>query len=404
MTAPHTSGRLRVLVVDHTAPVSSVRQRWARVARGADIDLTVVSPHAWPENSQWNTYQHDPTAPYRVYVGRVTVPGREVRSIYLNGLARAMRETRPDVIIMMEESFSSFAVQVHALKRMYAPKARVAFYACWILSYGSIHYRPAAFFRWLNRRMLPRFDAAMCINDKATAALHAEGFMSARTNFFGVDETLFTRISKPEARAATGLDPSDFVILYAGRLLEQKGLDDLIDAFAVAASARPEASLRLIVLGSGEYRDALAKRIAGTPFGERIELRGAVANEQIRLYMCAADVFVLPSRAAWFEQFGRVLAEAMLVEAPVIGSSSGEIPSVIGDAGYVYPADDVAALADTLLRVIDDPCDVARRVRSGRERALGEFSVDAFVRRTIALIEELSGRNVRRDVPEEVPA
>ncbi|MBC8144285.1 MAG: hypothetical protein H7X80_01800, partial [bacterium] len=192
---------VRVLVVDHTAPVASVRRRWARVVAESNIELTLLSPHAWPENSQWNDFQKDDDAPYRTVVGRVTFPGREVRSIYLSGIVRAMKESRPDVIVMMEESFSAFAVQVLALRKLYAPDARVAFYACWILAYDLIWYRPKAFFRWLNRRMLPRLDAAMCINEKATRALHDEGFHGARTNFFGVDETIFTRIPRDQARA-----------------------------------------------------------------------------------------------------------------------------------------------------------------------------------------------------------
>jgi glycosyltransferase involved in cell wall biosynthesis len=395
-----TSRSLRVLVVDHTAPVASVRQRWSRVASRADVALTLVSPHAWPENSRWTAYEPVAGEPYRTVIGRVTVPGREVRSIYLGGLARAMRESRPDVIIMMEEAFSAFAVQVLALRRLYAPSARIAFYACWIMPYESIWYRPAAVFRWLARRTLPRLDAAMCINDRATEALHAAGFRTARTNFFGVDETLFEKIPRSDARSSLALDDDEAIFLYAGRLLELKGVDDLVDAFARLALRRPDRPMRLIVLGSGEHADALRARAASTPVADRIELRGAVANEQIRSYMCAADAFVLPSRAAWYEQFGRVLAEAMLVESAVIGSTSGEIPRVIGEGGFIYAADDVDALAATLERVLDDPDEVARRARIGRERALREYSVDAFVDRTIDLIEELSQRRIRLETPE----
>lgn len=395
---PHSDDRVRVLVVDHTAPVTSVRRRWSRVASDANIDLTLLSPHAWPENSQWNVFEPDIDPPYNVVVGRVTFPGREVRSIYLSGIARAMKQSRPDVIIMMEESFSAFAVQVLALRRIYAPKSRISFYACWILPYRQLWYRPKAFFRWLNRRMLPRLDAAMCIVDEATRMLHAEGFDAARTNFFGVDESVFTRIPKHEARRANAIPQNEFVMLYAGRLLEMKGLDDLIEAFAALSQERPDMPMRLIMLGAGEYERALIERAAATRAGDRIELRGSVPNEQIRHYMCAADAFVLPSRAAWCEQFGRVLAEAMLVETPVVGSTSGEIPHVIGDGGFVFEADSVAALTTALRLVLDDPAEVTRRVAIGRARALAEFSVDAFARRTIDLIEELSGRSVRRSL------
>ena len=59
------------------------------------------------------------------------------------------------------------------------------------------------------------------------------------------------------------------------------------------------------------------------------------------------DVSVLPSltRPNWKEQFGRTLAEAMSCETPVIGSDSGEIPHVIGDAGLIFKEGDAQALA-----------------------------------------------------------
>lgn len=398
----HTQPPLRVLVVDHTAPVASIRRRWARVARQARIDLTLVTPHAWPENGQWNVYAPEPDEPYRTVVGRVLITGREVRSFYLTGLARAMRETKPEVIVMMEEAFSVVAVQVIALRRMYAPRARVVFYASWVMPYEMLWYRPAALMRWLARTMIPRFDAAMCVGDAATRSLHAEGFAAARTNFFGVDETLFVRIPRERARMGLGLSADETIFLYAGRLLELKGLDELIDAFASLAGKRPDRPMRLIIVGAGAHDTALRAHACATPTSDRIEFRGSVPNEQIRAYMCAADAFVLPSRAAWCEQFGRVLAEAMLVETPVIGSTSGEIPTVIGDAGFVFEADDVDALESALGRLLDEPEEVARRVATGRERALQEYSVDVYVRRTIDLIEELSDRSLRAEREEPV--
>ena len=72
--------------------------------------------------------------------------------------------------------------------------------------------------------------------------------------------------------------------------------------------------------------------------------------------MIGLDVLVLPSltRANWKEQFGRVLVEAMACGTPPLGSSSGEIPNVIGDAGLVFPEGDASALAESLQRLMDD--------------------------------------------------
>ena len=88
------------------------------------------------------------------------------------------------------------------------------------------------------------------------------------------------------------------------------------------------------------------------------------------------DALVLPARtqANWREQFGRVLVEAMACGVPVVGSTCGEIPGVIGDAGLVVPEGDVAALADALRRLRDDHQLRADLGGRGRARVLEHFT------------------------------
>jgi glycosyltransferase involved in cell wall biosynthesis len=82
------------------------------------------------------------------------------------------------------------------------------------------------------------------------------------------------------------------------------------------------------------------------------------------------DALVLPSRttASWAEQFGHVLIEAMAAGVPVIGSSSGAIPEVIGEAGLVFPEGDAGALRVQLATLFDDPALRKRLVALGRAR------------------------------------
>jgi glycosyltransferase involved in cell wall biosynthesis len=82
----------------------------------------------------------------------------------------------------------------------------------------------------------------------------------------------------------------------------------------------------------------------------------ALEYEEVPGFLREIDVLVLPSRttATWREQFGRVLIEAMATGTPVVGSSSGSIPSVIGDAGVVFPEGDHSALAVLIERLLGD--------------------------------------------------
>jgi glycosyltransferase involved in cell wall biosynthesis len=109
------------------------------------------------------------------------------------------------------------------------------------------------------------------------------------------------------------------------------------------------------------------------------------------------DVVVLPSLSQpnWIEQFGRILVEAMACEVPVIGSTCGEIPQVVGDAGIIVPEGDATALAGAIDRMASDPDLRAELGRRGRERILRDFTHARVAERTMAIYREIFTRSAR---------
>jgi glycosyltransferase involved in cell wall biosynthesis len=103
------------------------------------------------------------------------------------------------------------------------------------------------------------------------------------------------------------------------------------------------------------------------------------------------DVLVGPSVTTprWKEQFGRMLVEAMACGVPVIGSTSGEIPNVIGDAGLVVPEGDSVALRAAIARLRDDPAEGHDLGEHGRARVLALFTQEAVARRTYTVYQEM---------------
>ncbi len=103
------------------------------------------------------------------------------------------------------------------------------------------------------------------------------------------------------------------------------------------------------------------------------------------------DAFVLPSltRPNWKEQFGRVLVEAMACGVPVIGSDSGAIPDVIGDAGLIFPEGDAGALAAHLRTVQTDPTLRAHLREKGRARTLAHFTHKQVAAATVEVYQEM---------------
>ena len=122
-----------------------------------------------------------------------------------------------------------------------------------------------------------------------------------------------------------------------------KGLDTLL-----TACPRLSGDWRLRLAGSGDQEQSLHALGTSLNIDRRITWSGRIPSTAMPDFYRSLDALVLPSRTQenWMEQFGRVLIEAMACGVPVIGSNSGEIPHVIGDAGLVFPEGDGRSAGD----------------------------------------------------------
>src|SRR5262249_44967029 len=158
----------------------------------------------------------------------------------------------------------------------------------------------------------------------------------------GVDPALFYRRPVgPAAAAAGAAGARPFRVGFVGRLRPEKGAHLLVDAVS-----RLGGGARLDLLGWGPEEARLRAQAAALGIGERLTVHGALPSERVPEFLSRLDVLALPSLTYpnWKEQFGRALTEAMACEVPVVGSDSGEIARVIGDAGLVFPEGDATAL------------------------------------------------------------
>ena len=116
-----------------------------------------------------------------------------------------------------------------------------------------------------------------------------------------------------------------------------------------------------------------------------------IPSTQMHDYYNQLHTLILPSltRPNWKEQFGRVLIEAMACGVPVVGSDSGEIPNVIGDAGLVFAEGDGRALRDRLSQLMADPALRGEMARRGRERVLAHYTQAQVAAKTYQVYREL---------------
>jgi glycosyltransferase involved in cell wall biosynthesis len=294
---------------------------------------------------------------------------------------------RPDIIYCYEEAHTFIAAAVLFLRRVFLPESRVLLYAA-----QNIKKRYPIPFRLFERYSFRRADSILACGTLVAQTLRSKGYQGdLRVVALPTDVHAFSPdpAKRVEGRRELGLDADAFVIGYAGKLVEEKGLLTLLQAFADATEGRGDA--HLVLAGGGPLKNELQSSAASLGIEERVHFPGVIHNNALPTFMNALDILVLPSetRRNWREQFGRVIVEAMSCGVPVIGSDSGEIPTVLGDAGLVFHEGDATALAEHVRCLISDPLQRDRRSRLGRERVLKLFSVEQVAEQHYAIYQKL---------------
>jgi glycosyltransferase involved in cell wall biosynthesis len=210
-------------------------------------------------------------------------------------------------------------------------------------------------------------DLFLPCTERAGMALRVEGADAARirVNPPGVDLHRF-RASKP---------PRDLVVLSAGRLVWEKGHQDVLRALALV----PEA--RAVIIGRGPEEERLRRYAVELGVASRVEFREFVPYEEMPEVYAGASCLVLASMPVvhWEEQFGMVLIEAMACGLPIVASSSGAIPEVAGEQAAYFAPGDWVGLADRLREI------PRRRVFY----EIAEYSVEAAAARLAAAYDSL---------------
>lgn len=150
------------------------------------------------------------------------------------------------------------------------------------------------------------------------------------------------QFDRATARHRINIPAEDFVFGTIGRLVERKGHALLMQAFA---DLKLPKTCRLVIIGQGPLAEPLQTLAESLTIAEQVTIVGGDIAKHAAHYARAFDVFVLPSLA---EGFGLVLLEAMAARLPIIGTTVGGIPEVLGNHGTLIPSHDREALHHAL--------------------------------------------------------
>lgn len=364
---------MRVLLVSKACLVGSYQTKLEAIAAHDDVELAVVVPPVWSDPAGPITLERSHTDGYRLFVDPLRLNGHYHLYSYPR-LAARLDQFRPDILHMDEEPYN--VATWLALRQAKARGVRSLFF-----SWQNIERRYPLPFRWLEQWVLRHADAAIAGNEASARVWRAKGYSGPLRVIpqFGIDPELFHPPATRDAGRA-------FTIGAAGRLVPEKGLDLLLEAVAELPGM-----WRLHVAGEGPQRDALERQTSQLGIAGRVHFDGAIPNMQMPAYLRQLDALVLPSRTLpnWKEQFGRILVEAMASGVAVIGADSGEIPSVVGSAGLIFPEGDADALRSQLLRLMQEEGVGDALGRAGRERVLAHYTQAQIAAATVEFYREM---------------
>lgn len=378
--------RSSLLLIGHTYAALENRKKIQALAQHFDlVCVTSTFEERLILGRRTTDFDNDSDEPARGYqLVRLQRRGTSDTTFTYAGLAGVMRARRFDVVLVENEPWALVCWQARFWKSVLQPQAL----------FGEFTWENVERPGWKGLVLAPIYRAMTASTDFIIAGNEAAAKLvqkrGAKVDAVCVAPQLGVDLSNhlpalPQERAALrqacGIPSDAFVVGYCGRLAHEKGLHELVEACGEVGT------LHLALLGSGVLEPWLREQARTRPWMQLLPPR---PHGEIPAFLRCLDVFVLASKPVrtmkhcWEEQFGHVLIEAMACGVATLGSSSGAIPEVLGDANAVFPWGDAQALAARLRQVRDDSPLAQRQLEHTRTR----YTHDAVAARWAGFIQQ----------------
>ena len=199
------------------------------------------------------------------------------------------------------------------------------------------------------------------------------------------DSKLFSKqnvsAEKPEV-----FKKNQYNLLFVGNLLIAKGVDILLEAFALIA--KEKSSIAMVFVGDGDEKERLTARSKELGISDKVIFLGRVEYNSIPTLMNYADLLVLPSIE---EGVGRVLLEAMSMHLPIIASNVGGIPLVIDDKkdGLLFEVGEIGALKEKVLFLLNDPTFSKDMAKVAHQKFLENYEYEISMKKFIDMYQSI---------------
>lgn len=390
---------MRILIISHAYVSKYHQEKIEALAKNKDLEIFLMVPEFGIEGGGRKIYlekKYDPS--YKIIPIKMYFSGKW-NTYLIKGFQGYIRKIKPDIIHLEEEYWTNVAWQVARVKEKSLKIKFVLFtweniYHDWLRE-GRNFYQKLRFsiFNRIEKKVLRSVDAVIAGNCEAVEVLRKKGF-GGRVEVlpqFGLNEKYFTKKDVEGLKMELKLE-DEFIIGFIGRVNKEKGLEDLIRVgtkpyFTGGANM----DIKILIIGDGGYKTEAQRLVRELELEQSVMFLPAVDFNRIVEYYNLMDIMVIPSRTTpqWKEQFGRTIIEAMSCGVPVIGSDSGAIPEVIGEAGLIFKERNVDDLADKISNTINDGKFRSDLIQKGLKRVQENFTTTIIARRTYEIYNTL---------------
>jgi glycosyltransferase involved in cell wall biosynthesis len=222
---------------------------------------------------------------------------------------------------------------------------------------------------------------------------HISGFFFKRsknivTVLNGIDTSRFNPdIDTGKIREKYSFGQEDKIILFVGRIIKEKGVQNIISALPLIRKQFED--VKLLIVGDGNYLPEVRNLVKGSKCSSSITVTGRVDADDIPFLYNLADVFVSPTLRV--EGLPYNLLEAMSTARPVVASDMGGISDLIntGEDGILIPAGNINSLAAEVTKLLEDPGKAAKLGKKARVKINKKFSTEKMTDETLAIYDEI---------------
>lgn len=389
---------MKILFTWHAAVEPEYRKLFREIVNKGH-ELLVISPKTWMEggrlqridNSDEACSKRSESNGYSLFSFPVIFRNRIKGFFYpqVNSLCQLFRKFKPDIVHIFEEPYSLACFQMVTLAKIASPRSKII-----VQSFENMIIIQRFPFSLIERFVLNNTNLLISIPKEGELVWRNKGYSGTIKQLpVGLDENLFKKTESflPDYPFLNKRDKIQ--IGYVGRLSPEKGLSLLLRA--ASNLLKRSSDFELLIIGNGERKrfESLAVELG---IKEKTVFIDALPNYQLPIIYSKIDILVLPSTttAKWKEQFGRVLIEAMACEVAVVGSSSGEIPFVVRDAGIIFQEGDIAALTKVLEGLIVNSDMRDKLGKAGRKRVLENFTWTSVAERLCNSYDSIASPNM----------